>query len=557
MNCQNWAIGSALLLALVQLAYSSVGTPRITRVGRYLYDANGNRFYIKGVAFEAPKLPNVNRGGLNRADLIDPLADINACNHAIKNFKRLKINTIRVYSYYPEIDHSACMNALEKSGIYVIADINPPLSGSINKASHTWDVDILTQYIHRIDSLRSFPNLLAFNIGNEVITNSEHLEAGPYIKARARDVKLYLKSVNSTALVSYASADGKKLSAELARFLSCNSGGPSAELDLFGVNNYRWCGDSNFESTHEELTLEFQGLTIAAFLSEFGCLNPGKPRGWVEVTALFSTLMSDLWSGGVAYNYYPTAHGYGLVDNVEGKWIRNKDFENLSQRYHLVKPPNMPKLSSLVVPKQKCASTNVNSFAITSVLPPQPNVEACNCLDHAAFSCQVRKDASPMVMSELLDSTCKAIGNSIPPGSGEGCGLISSSPNKGVYGILSACSSATRLNYAMTRYFINAGLDKKACDFSGNATVQNPIKLKSAGEVDREVGRCFEINANNSILPNKKTTGASKNTPAQINSNAYKNSISGVRGQSGTQSSASSWRPSESDAFGVGKAANC
>jgi hypothetical protein len=156
------------------------------------------------------------------------------------------------------------MNALEKSGIYVIADINPPLSGSINKASHAWDVDILTQYIHRIDSLRSFPNLLAFNIGNEIITNSvcrktkplksipnlvahfgsvlhpyqENLEAGPYIKARARDVKLYLKSVNSSALVSYASADGKKLSGELARFLSCNSGGPSAELDLFGENSF-------------------------------------------------------------------------------------------------------------------------------------------------------------------------------------------------------------------------------------------------------------------------------------------------------------------------------
>jgi hypothetical protein len=70
MNCRNWAIGSALLLALVRLAYSSVGTPRITRVGRYLYDANGNRFYIKGVAFQAAKLPNVDRGGLNRGDLI-------------------------------------------------------------------------------------------------------------------------------------------------------------------------------------------------------------------------------------------------------------------------------------------------------------------------------------------------------------------------------------------------------------------------------------------------------------------------------------------------------
>ncbi|WAQ92683.1 hypothetical protein PtA15_17A165 [Puccinia triticina] len=508
MNCRNWAYISALLLAFVQLAYSSIGTQRITRIGKYLYDANGNRFYIKGVAFQATKLPITKRGGLNQADSIDPLADINACNQAIKNFKRLKINTIRVYSYDPEINHSACMNALEKSGIYVIADINPSLGVA------SWDVDMLTQSINRIDSLRSFPNLLAFNIGNEMITNIENLEAGPYIKARARDVKLYLKSVNSTALVSYASADGKKLPAELARFFSCHSSGPSAEIDLFGVNNYRWCGESNFESAYEELTLEFQGLSIPAFLSEFGCLNPGKNRGWGEVSALFSTLMSDVWSGGIAYNYYPTAQGYGLLDHSEGKLLRNKDFEILSERYQQVKPPNMPKLTSLAVPRQKYQT---------------------------AFSCQVRKDASPIVISELLDTVCKALGNSIPPsGSVEGCASISSSPSKGTYGILSACSTTTRLNYAMTRYLINSGLDKKACDFSGNATYLNLIKMKSVAEVDKEVGRCFQINANK--IPRSKAIAASQNAPAQISSNAYKNSISGARGKAGATSSAISSR---------------
>jgi hypothetical protein len=74
-----------------------------------------------------------------------------------------------VYSYDIEKNHTACMNALERVGIYVIADINPR---SANRASQTWDVDLLREYISRIDSLREFPNLLAFNIGNEMIKNS-------------------------------------------------------------------------------------------------------------------------------------------------------------------------------------------------------------------------------------------------------------------------------------------------------------------------------------------------------------------------------------------------
>ncbi|KAI9599925.1 hypothetical protein KEM48_000033 [Puccinia striiformis f. sp. tritici PST-130] len=553
MKCQGWALISVWLLILVQVALSR-GVLQITRMGRYLYDANGKRFYIKGVAFRKPEnIQNQGRGVPGQAAGFSgestvcqktyPLGDINSCKHAIKDFKRLKINTIRVYNYNPEIDHSACMNALDKSGIYVIADIKSPLSGSTNIASQHWDVDVLTQYINQIDSLRSFPNLLAFNIGDEFITSSEAVEAGPYIKARVRDVKLYLKSVNSTALVSYASADGKKFPSELARFLSCHSGGPSAELDLFGLNNYRWCGDSSFESAYQEIALEFQGLAIAAYFSEFGCLTPGKPRLWNEIPTLFSTLMSDLWSGGVAYNYYPTEQGYGLLNEAQGKSVRNEDFDTLAQRYQQVKPPDMPKLTSLVSPKQKCSSTNANSFAITSVLPPQPNVEACNCVEQVTLSCQVRKNASPLVITELLDNLCKTLRASLPPGSGGGCGPISSSPSKGFYGSLSACSSSTRLSYAMTRHFINSGFDQKACNFSGNATLQNPIKVKSVEELYREASKCLEINANKGIP--SKGTRASQDTPAQINSTAYKQSLSGARTESRARSSACTLTPNQ------------
>lgn len=233
----------------------------------------------------------------------------------------------------------------------------------------------------------------------------------------------------------------------------------------------------------------------------------------------------------------------GLLDiKAEKKPSRNQDFKNLAQRYHHVKAPNIPKLTSLVLPKQQCSSTNSNSFVITSVLPPQPNADACDCMDQRALSCHIRGDASPLVIAELLEEVCKDLG--LNAGFGEGCAAISSS-GQANYGALSACSPATKLNYAMTHRFINSGFDPKACNFSGNATIQSQIQTKSAGEVARETTKCFKINAGKGIS-NKPTGRASKNTPVQINTIAYQQSISGVRVQSTAKFSEGPSMPSKS-----------
>lgn len=537
---------SALLFTLVRLSLLSATELRIKRVGRYLYDTSGDRFYIKGVAFQKPgkmkaAMPELQqlRGFAEALDFIDPLADATTCHHAITEFKKLNINTIRIYSYDPKIDHSACMIALDKAGIYVIADISLPEGGSINRAAPTWDVNLLTTYIKQIDNLRKFPNILAFNIGNEIVTNNDNSAAGPFIKAAARDVKLYLQSVKSPALVAYTSADGKKFPSELARFLACEAGGSAPGLDLFGVNNFRWCGESSYEAAYEDLTLEFQGLTIAAFFSEFGCLTPGTPRLWSEVAVIFSRQMSDLWSGAVAYSYYPTDQGYGLVDSAEGKSPRvTEDFHNLARAYRRAKPQNRPKLSELGPPKQQCSSTNTNSFVITNLLPPEPNSEACDCVDQGAFSCQIRRDAPSSVIGELTDYVCNYLTNSSKPGDRAGCELISSSSSKGKYGLLSACSPSTKLNFAITQSFIRSGLDPKACSFAGNATITNSApRLKTLQEVDQIAKKCFEINANKG-LP-RGESAVPPGTP-QLTSAAYQQSISGARGNARAKSAGTS-----------------
>lgn len=48
------SLGASVLLTVFSgfLACGVQALPRITRVGRYLYDESGTRFYIRGVAYQ-------------------------------------------------------------------------------------------------------------------------------------------------------------------------------------------------------------------------------------------------------------------------------------------------------------------------------------------------------------------------------------------------------------------------------------------------------------------------------------------------------------------------
>ena len=89
-----------------------LNTPNLTRRyncsrGKYLYKPNGDRFYIKGVAYQeaAPiatsTAANQANGGFPEPDsFVDPLSAENAanCTRDIANLKTLGVNTVRVYS---------------------------------------------------------------------------------------------------------------------------------------------------------------------------------------------------------------------------------------------------------------------------------------------------------------------------------------------------------------------------------------------------------------------------------------------------------------------------
>lgn len=70
-------------------------------------------------------------------------------------------------------------------------DLALPLNGSIDRISPSWATNLLDEYLKTIDVFSKYDNVLAFNVGNEVVVQNGTAVA-PYVKAAARDVKAYL-----------------------------------------------------------------------------------------------------------------------------------------------------------------------------------------------------------------------------------------------------------------------------------------------------------------------------------------------------------------------------
>lgn len=84
------------------------------------------------------------------------------------------MNAVRVYSVNPALNHDACMQAFDTAGIYVLLDVSLPLNGSINRAAPSWSTNLLNEYVRTIDAFNKYSNVLAYNIGNEVISTPQN-----------------------------------------------------------------------------------------------------------------------------------------------------------------------------------------------------------------------------------------------------------------------------------------------------------------------------------------------------------------------------------------------
>ncbi|KAI0047670.1 carbohydrate-binding module family 43 protein [Auriscalpium vulgare] len=484
----------------------------VTRTGKYLYNADGSRFFIKGVAYQPQGVASTdpNNPFVEPSTFIDPLADSAGCARDLPFLQQLGVNAVRVYSVNSSLNHDSCVQALSGAGIYIILDLSLPVNGSIDRASPAWTTNLLDLYINTIDVFSKYDNVLAYNIGNEVVVSGNGTNALAFVKAAARDTKAYLASKKSSALVGYAAIDGDdSWIVGLASYLACdvssqNSGGNA--IDIFGLNNYELCGTETFQSAYATKTADFAGLNVAAYFSEFGCNTPS-PRVWDDVPALFSSDAAPVWSGGIAFSYFPAESGqgeFGMVNiSSDGSTVTpNTDFNNLKSQYGSVQFVNSPSQSSAPAASYPaCPSQNATLLASTT-LPPTPNDAACTCLD-SNVSCQFRPETTntSLIVGPLLDTACSLIGTK-----GGSCDAISGNGQTGQYGVVAACSPSVKLSFVFSQYYEANNRDPQSCSFAGNGSVNAnaPTSVSAANSV---ASSCL-ASASSTFTPTAPTTTA-------------------------------------------------
>ncbi|EIW66984.1 1,3-beta-glucanosyltransferase [Tremella mesenterica] len=516
--------------------------PQITRQGKYLFDPSGNRFFIKGVAYQpqgtlaTDSASNEANGGFPEpSSFIDPLSSAQNCTRDLPYLKQLGVNAVRVYSVNSSLNHDDCMKMFDDAGIYVLLDVSLPLNGSIDRSSPSWSTNLLNEYTTTINAFLKYDNILAFNIGNEVINLVSNTNAAPYVKAAARDIKAYLRGLGSSVLIGYSAVDGDAdFRNTLAEYMSC--GDDSISVDIYGLNNYEWCGNETITSSNwNTITSGFSSLPVVTYMSEYGCIfNP--PRLWTEVTALFASPVSDVFSGGMAFSYFPTSDGYGMV-TIDGNSVTTSDdFTRLSAQYNNTKPPtSITKSSAPAVTTISCPSENSTLLA-SSTLPPTPDEAVCDCLNANAFACLVKQSSanSPTIVGALIDYTCSLLG-----ANGGSCDPIGGNGSSGMYGSLSMCSPAIKLSYAMSAYY-GTNPVSTSCDFAGNATL-SPHPPNTAQDASTAAQSClaqqpsggvYTISASSSV-PTGSTTASGSGSSSTPSSSSGSSSSSAIR-SSGT-----------------------
>ncbi|KAI5784718.1 Glucanosyltransferase-domain-containing protein [Geopyxis carbonaria] len=302
----------------------------------FFYETSGEPFFIKGVDYQPGGSADFKKG-------VDPLSDPQSCARDIYLFQKLGINTIRVYSVDPALDHDECMTLLASAGIYLVLDVNSPLANQHLNNEEPWTTytpKYLQHIFSVIDVFSGYPNTLAYLAGNEVIFDEKSAKASPnYVKAVVRDMKAYITNhVARIIPVGYSNADDLKFRNSLAHYLEC---GDEGYIDFFGVNSYQWCGDNTFEgSGYDQLVSDYKNYSLPVFFTEYGCNKVA--REWQEVAALYSDAMTEVFSGGLVYEYTQESNNYGLVDLKKDTVTTRDDYEKLLKAYQKVEGTKIP-----------------------------------------------------------------------------------------------------------------------------------------------------------------------------------------------------------------------
>lgn len=358
-------------LSLVSLLSSAQAVLPIISYGNRLYQVNedatqpGTEFFMVGIDYQP--------GGSSEFQLnsdSDLLSDPATCMRDALVFQQLGINTIRIYSLSPWLNHDECMTILNNAGIYVLLDLNNPyIALHRENTGDSYNEALLNNVFGLIDAFKYYPNTLGFFSGNEIVNDAGSAESAPkYIRALQRDIKQYIaKHANRTIPVGYSAADDLDYRVAMWQYLQCGDDDESRS-DFYGINSYQWCsGSSDWDSSgYQALNDTFANSSIPLFFSEYGC-NKNSPRTFDEVTdgvyaedGLLYTLM-----GGLIYEYSNEDNNYGLVEiESDGSIKYLDDFNNLKDRYASISLPTITQPSSTNA-APSCDSSLISSLGVS------------------------------------------------------------------------------------------------------------------------------------------------------------------------------------------------
>jgi hypothetical protein len=215
------------------------------------------------------------------------LEDERACNRDVPYLIKLRINTILIDMIKPATrsDYSACMEQLQKAGIYVLVGL-----AGINRnipALQAWDRELQQTFISIVDGFYGYRNVLGFYLTGSPVTV-------PYVQAAARDLKLFLKSRGRKVPIGYA---GLLRGRAFSDRLNCGDG--ESAIDFMALMTA--CDEVN--QAMDIVTVDHSTYSIPTLLHGFGwdpqtSTNISEFGNWFRRTAI-GTL-----SGRVAFSYF-------------------------------------------------------------------------------------------------------------------------------------------------------------------------------------------------------------------------------------------------------------
>ncbi|KAH6711675.1 Glucanosyltransferase-domain-containing protein [Leptodontidium sp. 2 PMI_412] len=464
------------LLTAATLLVSSASAaldPIVIKGSKFFYKTNGTQFFIKGVAYQQGVGQNGGGSTNGNTAYTDPLADVTSCTRDIPLLQKAGANTIRTYAIDPTQDHTQCMTLLDAAGIYVISDLGEP-NTSINRQDPEWNVELFNRYTAVVDSLAKFTNTIGFFAGNEVPNNLSYTGSSAFVKAAVRDTKAYIKSKNYHSMgVGYAADDLPSVRANVAAYFNC---GPTEDqIDFWGYNIYEWCGDSDYvTSGYKDRVAEFSQYSVPSFFAEYGCNTQGggaAGRKFTEIEAIYGSNMTEVFSGGIVYEFFQEENDYGLA-SVDGSSISTlADYAPFSSELNAAKPTgvNSASYNPTNTVGQSCPAVASTWAVAETGLPPTPNQSVCDCM-MASLTCTVNtKNVNDTQIGDLFGQVCGYNG-------GEACVGISTNTTTGKYGAYSMCSPSEKLSNAFDTYYQQQKKAATACDFAGAAQI-----VKAAG----------------------------------------------------------------------------